>query len=261
MAGGDIIETSILLTGATGFLGTQIAVRLVRNTGHAIVAFVRSKNRDDAIGRLSRIWWNWPELIGAIGGRVDVVAGNISEPRLGLDEVQYDRLLHRATHIIHTAADLRLDAPLDDLRKPNVEGTRNILELARAAHCDHGLVRFSHVSTAYVAGKKSGIIPEDSLTGECGFCSNYELTKYESELVVEKAKDELPISVFRPGMVVGDSHTGSINNFNVIYFPLRLYLTKRPCLIPANPSLRFNFVPVDYVADSIVQLTFTPGAA
>ncbi len=261
MDGGDIIDTSILLTGATGLLGTQIAVRLIRNTDHCIVAFVRSGNREDAIRRLSRTWWNWPDLAGAIGGRVDVVAGDISEPRFGLEEAEYNGLIHRVGCIIHTAADLRLDGPLDDLRKTNVKGTRNIIELARAVHRDHGLVRLSHVSTAYVAGRRRGSIPEDSLTDECGFCNCYELSKYEGELLVQEVKKELPVSVFRPGMVVGDSLTGAINNFNVIYFPFRLYLTRRPFIIPARASLRFNFVPVDYVADAIVQLTLRPDAA
>ncbi len=261
MDGGDAIETCILVTGATGFVGTQVVVRLLRNADHAVVAFVRSESREDAIHRLSRIWWNWPDLIREIGGRIDVIAGDISEPRLGIDQLTYNTLLRRVTHIIHTAADLRLDRRLDDLIKTNVSGTGNILELANAARRDHGLQRLSHVSTAYVAGKRTGSISEDSLTDQYGFSSSYELSKYQGELLIQKAKQELPVSIFRPGMVVGDSQTGAISHFNVIYFPFRLYLTRRPFLIPARSSLRFNFIPVDYTADAIVRLTFDPEAA
>lgn len=70
----------------------------------------------------------------------------------------------------------------------------------------------------------------------------------------------MPISVFRPGLVVGDSKTGAIKNFNTLYFPMRLYLTKRPSIIPVKPSTRVNMVPVDYVADAITRLTFVPEA-
>ncbi|MGE5462950.1 MAG: AMP-binding protein, partial [Syntrophothermus sp.] len=65
----------------------------------------------------------------------------------------------------------------------------------------------------------------------------------------------------RPGMVVGDSQTGEIKIFNSFYFPLKLYLTGVTRILPANPNLRVNLVPVDYVSDAIVQLTFDERAA
>jgi long-chain acyl-CoA synthetase len=255
------VRTCVLLTGATGFLGTQIAVRLFRNTEHAIVALVRAKTRDEALHRLSRTWWNWPDLINAVGGRVRVVAGDISEPRLGLDDREYAGLLERVTHIIHAAADLNLGGPIDDLRRTNVGGTRHILELARAASHGHEFARFAYVSTAYVAGRRHGVIPEDALTDAHGFHGTYERSKYEAELLVRQAREELPVSIFRPGMVIGDSRTGDVNTFSVIYFPFRLYFSRRPFLIPARPSLKFNVVPVDYVADAVVTLTFDAEAA
>jgi long-chain acyl-CoA synthetase len=250
------MSNTVLLTGAAGFLGTQVARLLVERVDLDLVALVRGD-----VQRLARTWSDWPGLAEAIGGRIEVLCGDISQPHLGLSDAEYDGLVRRVTHVIHTAADLRLNAPIDELRITNVQGTANLLELARAAHRDHGLVRFSHVSTAYVAGGRSGPVPEEALTAAYGFSSAYERSKYEAELLVDAAKAELPISVLRPGMIVGDSRTGAIKTFNTFYFPLRLYLTGKLRVVPASPRSRVNLVPVDYVAEATVSLTFEPRAA
>ena len=250
----------VFLTGATGFLGSWIAQRLVQDTNHTIIALVRAEDKQAAMRRLSRAWWDWPELVGAIGARVEAVCGDVSLPHLGLDDATCASLVHRITHIIHTAADLRLDGPISELRRTNVQGVVNVLELARAIHKDHGLTRFSHISTAYVAGRRKGPVPEDALTDEFGFANGYELSKYEGELLVQAAKGELPISVFRPGMIVGDSRTGAIKTFNTFYFPVRLYLTGKIRSLPSSPDLPANIIPVDYVAEAVVRLTFEPVA-
>jgi long-chain acyl-CoA synthetase len=279
-------QRCVLLTGATGFLGAQIARRLLHETDLTVIALVRAENHAAATHRLSRAWWDWPELVTALtpglsptggrdgspavgegdaaelrkGVRVEILPGDVSLPHLGLDEATYSRLAERITHIIHTAAVLRVDAPLDELRKTNLQGTANMLELAYLAQRDHGLERYAHVSTAYVAGGRSGAVAEADLTGKYGFSNTYELSKYESERLVQAAKSELPISVFRPGMIVGAADTGEIRTFNTFYFPLRLYLTGKLPVIPADPTLPINIIPVDYVAEAIVRLTFCPEA-
>jgi long-chain acyl-CoA synthetase len=250
----------VLLTGSTGFLGAHIASRLIKETTHTIVALVRADDKEAAKRRLSREWWDYPELVKALGERVMVITGNVVEPHLGLEDADYEYLVHNLSHIIHTAADMRLNGPIEELRKTNVGGTANVLTLASAVHKDHGLTRLSHVSTAYVAGGRTGDVPEDSLSDEYGFYSKYELSKFEGEKLVQQARQELPISIFRPGLVVGDSETGSIKTFNTLYYPIRLYLTKHPVIIPASPKLRINMVPVDYVADAIFRLTFVSEA-
>ncbi|MCX6649030.1 MAG: AMP-binding protein [Candidatus Bathyarchaeota archaeon] len=245
----------ILLTGSTGFLGAQIARRILSDTDSSIVALVRANSLEAAMRQLRREWWQWPTLYGEIGGRVRVIVGDVRKPHLGLTDEDYSYLAERVTHVIHTAADLRLDGPIEEMRQTNVVGTGNILELARAANGHHGMARLIHVSTAYVAGGREGIIEENKLSNEHGFYNGYELTKYEGEKLVREAGDEFPISIVRPGMIVGDSETGQIRTFNTIYYPLRLYLKGRLRLLPTKASARINIVPVDYVADSIVKLT------
>jgi long-chain acyl-CoA synthetase len=251
----------VLLTGATGFLGAQVARRLVEQTDHEVVALVRAPDGQAATRRLARAWWDWPELAAGItDGRVLALAGDVRAPGLGLDPADWGQLTRRVTHIMHAAADLRVDASLAELRRTNVAGVAHLLELAAAAHHDHGLTRLTHVSTAYVAGLRPDDVPEDDLTGRYGFANGYERSKYEGERLVRAAPPALPVTVVRPAMIVGDSRTGAVRTFNTVYAPLRRYLTGRRRLVPVRPGLRVNIVPVDWVADAIVRLTFDPAA-
>jgi long-chain acyl-CoA synthetase len=251
----------VLLTGATGFLGAQVARRLLERTDHEVVALVRAPDAHAATRRLARAWWDWPELAAGIaGGRVLAVAGDVRAPGLGLDPADWRGLTRRVTHIVHAAADLRVAAPLVELNRTNVAGVAHLLALAAAAHRDHGLTRLTHVSTAYVAGLRPGEVAEDDLTDRYGFANGYERSKYEGERLVRAASSALPVTVVRPAMIVGDSRTGAVRTFNTVYAPLRRYLTGRRRLVPVRPGLRVNIVPVDWVADAIARLTFDPAA-
>jgi thioester reductase-like protein len=98
----------ILLTGATGFLGAQIARLLLRDTDHRLAALVRGQNEEDARRRLERIWSDWPETARAVAsGRVRVLPGDLSRPGLGLDPETYAELKRTLTHIVHAAAELK----------------------------------------------------------------------------------------------------------------------------------------------------------
>ena len=253
------MNKTVLLTGANGFIATQIARYLLQNQEITILALVRADNEEGGKRKLAREWWDWPELIKSIGTRTEIACGDVCSVRLGLSKEDYLDLANKVTHIIHTAADWRL-VSIDELRKTNVQGTVNVLEFAKEANKHHPLERFSHISTAYVAGARTGTVAESDLTDKFGFFTDYERSKYEGELLVHALKNEFPVSVFRPSMVVGDSQTGAIKTFNTFYFPLRLYLTGKLRFMPVSRSLRINIVPVDYVAKTVAQLTFEPKA-
>jgi long-chain acyl-CoA synthetase len=246
----------IFLTGATGFLGSRIARLILESSDHQLAVLVRGKDDADARRRLDRVWYGWFGTERIAGKRVRVIRGDLSLPFLGIDPAEYSFLVRAVTHIIHAAAELQLDGDLDELRRVNVEGTAQLLSLALQAHKDHGIERFAHVSTAYVAGCRTGEVFEEDLLDSHGFSNAYEQTKFEGERLVRQAMTDIPVSVYRPGMVVGDSLTGEIQSFNTVYVPLRLYLTGRLRLIPARPDMPLNIVPVDYVAGAIARLVF-----
>lgn len=256
----DAKKAAVMITGASGFLGTQVTRLSLEQNDHPICVIVRGRDLYDAKNRLKRIWWDWPELVEEIDRRIEVFVGDLSLPQLGLDDAVYRDLAAKVRTIIHLAADIRLNAPLEELRNSNVNSVRNLLELAREIHRCHGLNRFSYVSTAYVAGGRKGIVSEEELTDRYGFSNSYELSKYEGESLVREAGKALPVTILRPGMVVGDSRTGAVKTFNTMYFPLRLYLTGQLKFFPVDPSLKINMVPGDYVSEAIAKLTFDPQA-
>jgi long-chain acyl-CoA synthetase len=186
---------AVLLTGASGFLGARSPGACWRTPAAQSTPSCGPRTRQArAAHRLSRAWWDWPELAGAIGNRVQVLAGDVTQPCLGLDRDSYARLVAELTHIIHTAADLRVNAPIAELRKTNLQGTEHVLETGAQGPGRPRAGRFSHVSTAYVAGGRSGPVPEDALTDAYGFSCAYEFSKFEGERMVQAARDRLPIS-------------------------------------------------------------------
>jgi long-chain acyl-CoA synthetase len=251
---------SILLTGGTGFIGTHIAEKLVTSTDQEIFVLVRAKTHGEAKTRLKNSWWEFPELVNRIDDEIFPLPGDVGETHFGMCEEDYARVVTSSSTVLNAAGQVRLDGAQEELRKANVEGVHNLIELCREVQEDHGLKRLAHLSTAYVAGRTTGDVFEDELSGEDGFYNEYEKTKFEGEKLLAGLAGELPLTVFRPGMVVGDSKTGRIRTFNTIYVLIRLYMTGSTRFLPGSPDLPVNLIPVDYVADAVTALTFSPGA-
>ena len=183
--------------------------------------------------------------------------GDITRPDLGLDPADRDPLLAEADTLFHLAAvyDLAMSRPLG--MKVNVEGTERVNEFAARMEA---LERYHYVSTAFVAGRRNGVIREDELDVGQSFRNHYEETKFLAEKAVVEHAGSLPVSIYRPGVVVGHSETGYTIKYDGPYMALRL-VAKSP-----GPMGRMNFgcgspfniVPVDYVVRALVAIAEKP---
>ena len=230
---------AVLLTGATGFVGGEILDRLLEQHEGTVYALVRAENDETAAARLK------PHA------RLRVLAGDIEEPGLGLDPAAADELCTELTTVIHCAASVSFGMELAAQRRINVDGTRHVVELAE--RCER-LERLTYISTAYVSGEPRGVFREDQLDVGQSFRNPYERSKFEAERMIRERAAGLPLQILRPSIVVGDSRTGRTSAFNVLYGPLKAFARGRIPAIPARRSSPVDIVPVDYVADRVVEL-------
>lgn len=230
--------TTVLVTGAGGFLGAEVTARLTA-AGHTVLALLHSN------GDIVR---NNGKPLKPPRGSLTRLTGDITRPGLGLDAEQL-RLASGADRIVHCAGITDFGLPTRTYQDVNVTGTENVLALART----HG-VPLVHVSTAYVAGERDGTVREDELDVGQEFGNAYESSKLRAEtLVREAAGDGLPVVVVRPSIIAGERRAGCVRDYKTLYPVVRLITRGRVRTIPGHYDALLDLVPVDYVADLIVE--------
>jgi thioester reductase-like protein len=255
-----MLASKIFLTGATGFLGGELVKRILsKNTESEIWLLIRDSRRLKATDRLEELLLSIAEeselTIAAMRNRIHLVVGDLTQLRFGLDESAFQDIASQIDQIYHCAASIHLIGDLAPMRKVNYFGTQQVLELARISFKAGNFRRLNYISTAYIAGKRFGIIYENELAHNKGFCNTYEMVKHETEQMVEQAKAELPITIFRPSVIVGDSKTGKTTSFNVVYEPMRLNYLGKLKILPGSKKSILDVVPVDFVCDAIMALS------
>jgi nucleoside-diphosphate-sugar epimerase len=239
------IEKVLFFTGFPGFLGSELLPRVLGRGVDDAVCLVQPKFRELAEERAAEIVGRYP----ALAGRIRIVDGDITEP---LDQIDASAI----REIYHLAAAYYLSVPREIGMRANVEGTRNVLDLAERAP---RLERLHYVSTCYVSGNLPRVFTEDDL--ECGqtFNNYYEETKYLAEIEVRRRMGKIPTTIYRPSVVVGDSTTGATQKFDGPYYVIQ-WLLRQPKLavlpVAGRPSrYRFNVVPRDFVVSAISFLS------
>jgi thioester reductase-like protein/predicted lipid carrier protein YhbT len=240
----------VLLTGITGSVGSWIARKALLD-GKRLLAVVRADS--DAAAR-SRVRAALNVVgVGDLAGQVEVMRGDICLEGLGLKP----RTRHPSdiSLIIHCAAALEFGENFVELsRQVNIGGTANVLELAERLQAP-----VCHLSTAYVAGTRSGIVYESETDVGQEFHNAYERTKSQAESLVREwsRRTSLESFIFRPSIVVGDTEGGRILNFDGVYNLMRFFdslagvLGEKDFRVIGEPNATKNFVPVDYVAEAI----------
>ena len=156
--------------------------------------------------------------------------------------------------VIHAGAQINFQKDKKEFDNTNTLGTGNMIGFAGGLQ---RLRRFVYISTAFAAGQKSGTVTEEEPAGRI-FSNYYEESKARAEELVKDSG--LPYSVCRPSMIIGDSKTGWVKSFNTIYYMLKLMLLGQLRVLPLSPDTPINVVPGDYVADSIIRISFSEDA-
>jgi thioester reductase-like protein len=250
---------AIFLTGSTGYIGAHIAAILLDRHADRLNLLVRAKTEQEANERLwhaLQLHLDFPQLRDALETRISVFRGDLTDPRFGLDDSEYSRLVGTTESVIHCAASLNRKSEKGCLNV-NLRGTLEVAQVARRAQDAHGLRRFSQVSTVAVAGTRSHeLVTEDtSIDWNRSDYDPYARTKKFCEHMVRELLPEVPRTVFRPSIVLGDSRRAETTQFDMVR--AFVLLAGLPVL-PFRPSDRIDIVPVDYVAESVVALHQKP---
>lgn len=249
----------VLLTGATGFLGAYLLRELIQRTGAHVHCLVRGRDDAHAADRLRKTLATYgiPEPDDS---RVSVIRGDLGLPRLGLSERHYDRLARGVDAVYHAGATVNLVQTYAGSRAANVVGTVEVLRLAAL----HRTVPVHHVSTTGVfsgpAMTGRTVSSDDPLSSRRGLVHGYTQSKWVAERLVEAARRRgLPVSVYRPTRISGDSATGACQTADYLW--LLLKGCAEAGVAPHLEDVAFDLVPVDYVSQAIVELSRTADAA
>ena len=236
-------------TGFPGFITSQLIRELFRkkSTSEAIVLVLQTeweKSKQEA----EKILEEFPNCT------IQLIEGDITYNHLKIEENQLNELKEKINVFWHLAAIYDLAVPKEIAWKVNVEGTRMVRDFLLTLP---NLERFMYFSTAYVAGMREGNLLETELIRPKHFKNYYEETKFEAELLIEEIKENIPLTIIRPGIVRGHSETGETIKFDGPYFFLNMI--DRLKWLPFIPyigqsSSTINVVPIDYILNACTFL-------
>ncbi|MDP9160662.1 MAG: SDR family oxidoreductase [Acidobacteriota bacterium] len=246
---------AIFLTGSTGYIGAHTASSLLEQHGASLNLLIRARDPHEAEVRLwqaLQLHMDFPRFYEHLQTRIRIFRGDLTTPSFGLGQEDYDRLLHTTDSILHCAASLNRKSEKTCLNV-NLRGTLEVLQLARRSHHYHGLRRFSHVSTVAVAGKRHNeVVTEDnSIDWDRSDYDPYARTKKFCEHMIRELLPDVPITIFRPSIVLGDSRRAETTQFEMV--KAFVFLAGLRAL-PFRPKDRIDIVNVDFVADAIATL-------
>ncbi len=242
---------TILFTGFPGFIGMRLLPRILERKPEArIECLVQEKFLPAAQDAVRALETSHPKTRGRIG----LITGDITAPGLGIEASRARELHQSLKEAYHLAAVYDLAVARDVAHRINVEGTKNVLQFLQAAKA---FDRLHYVSTAYVSGRARGVFRETDLDVGQGFKNHYEETKFLAE--VEVARSAMPRTIYRPGVVVGDSKTGETGKFDGPYYVLRALErlpTSRGVFVRLGDGTgTVSIVPVDFVVEALAGLS------
>jgi NAD(P)-dependent dehydrogenase (short-subunit alcohol dehydrogenase family) len=234
------------VTGATGFIGKRLVKALLARKGSTVHFLMREGSE----GKLAALYEHWG-LAGSAKQRAVPVVGDLTAKKLGVAADTIKALKGQGVVLYHLAAVYDLSADEESQVRVNIEGTRNLVEFAKAIDAAH----LHHVSSIAAAGLYEGVFREDMFSEAENLDHPYFSTKHESEKIV-RTESKVPWTVYRPAFVVGDSTSGEMDKIDGPYYFFKLIQRMRQILPPWMPAVgleggRINIVPVDFVVRCI----------
>ncbi|HYA64324.1 MAG TPA: SDR family oxidoreductase [Candidatus Sulfotelmatobacter sp.] len=246
---------AIFLTGSTGYLGSYLVAGLFIRHSDRLNLLVRAKTEQEAHERLwlsLQLHLDFPEFFANLNERVRIFRGDLTSERFGLNDDEYHALVDSTDSILHCAASLNRKSEKECLNV-NLRGSLEVIQLARRAQNHHGLRRYSHVSTVAVAGKRRNeVVTEDnSIDWARSDYDPYARTKKFCEHMVHQLLPDVPHTIFRPAIVMGDSGRPETTQFDMVQ---AFDMLARLPVLPLRPDDRIDIVPANYVGEAIVKI-------
>jgi thioester reductase-like protein len=246
---------AIFLTGSTGYLGSYLVAGLFTEHSDGLNLLVRAKSEQEARERLwqsLQLHLGFPEFLEYLNTRVRIFRGDLTGERFGLGDDEYRTLVDSTDSIVHCAASLNRKSEKQCLNV-NLRGSLEVIQLARRAQNQHGLRRYSHVSTVAVAGKRQNeVVSEDnSIDWSRSDYDPYARTKKFCEHMVHQLLPDVPHTVFRPAIVMGDSRRPETTQFDMVQ---AFDMLARLPVLPLRPDDKIDIVPANYVGGAIIKI-------
>ena len=246
---------AIFLTGSTGYLGSYLVAGLFRGHQDRLNLLVRAKTEQEARERLwqsLQLHLEFPEFLDYVNDRVRIFRGDLTGEHLALPDDEYHALVDSTDSILHCAASLNRKSEKQCLNV-NLRGSLEVIQLARRAQNHHGLRRYSHVSTVAVAGKRQNeVVTEDnSIDWSRSDYDPYARTKKFSEHMVQQLLADVPHTIFRPAIVMGDSGRPETTQFDMVQ---AFDMLARLPVLPLRPDDKIDIVPANYVGAAVVKI-------
>lgn len=257
-----------LLTGATGLLGRYLLRDLLLDD-YRIAVVVRPSKNQSPEERIEAILQMWERELGATLPRPVCLAGDVTQEFLGLDRLGLRWVAQHCDRVLHNAAVLQFysDGDAGEPWRTNVGGTRHVVHLCERL----GIGDVHYVSTAYVCGKRSGLVKEKEFDVGQEFRNDYEHSKFLAEKLIRESEKLAQVTIYRPTVIAGDSRTGYTSTYHGLYMYLKLMsvlvrntepgadgVRHTPVRLRMSGDERRNIVPVDWVSQTICRLFATP---
>jgi long-chain acyl-CoA synthetase len=246
---------AIFLTGSTGYLGSYLAAGLFTEHRDMLNLLVRAKSGQEARERLwtsLQLHFEFPEFLEYLNTRVRIFRGDLTSECFGLSDDDYHTLVDTTESLIHCAASLNRKSEKQCLNV-NLRGTLEVIQLARRAQNRHGLRRYSHVSTVAVAGKrKNEVITEDAaIDWSRSDYDPYARTKKFCEHMAHQLLPDVPRTIFRPAIILGDSGRPETSQFDMVQ---AFHVLAQMPVLPLRPQDKIDIVPANYVSKAVVTI-------